>query len=399
MSPFPPSVARPVTRSCCWCTAPRLWHSWSPPTAPARDFGVPAGPWGRRWRCWRRFWGGPCATGWPCSAPRTPRPPPQPAAVAARVAQKRLGVQRVLIVDWNSRPGRDLPQIFLEDPSVLYFGAQRGLEPPPSAGRGPGRGFSVELRWEQAAVTDGDHAAAAFNLLLPIGLQVGVGLGFGFGVWGLGLGSPGGFGVWGLGFGFGVWGLGFGFGVWGVGFGFGVWGLGLGFGVRGLGLGFGVWVWGLGLGDLGFGFGVGGFGDWGLGFGFGVWGLGLGFGFGVWGHKGGLGSLWVWGPCGFGVPVRFWGPCGGLGSLCGFGVPVRFWGPCGFGVPVRVWGPCGFGVPVGLGSHPLTPFCPPSSSPSSSWSRPRWRIWGAAPPPPRSLSSPISSPLWPGGGS
>uniref|UniRef100_A0A674GSU9 Histone deacetylase domain-containing protein n=1 Tax=Taeniopygia guttata TaxID=59729 RepID=A0A674GSU9_TAEGU len=310
-----------------------------------------------------------------------------------------VALLRVLIVDWNSRPGRDLPQIFLEDPSVLYFGAQRGLEPPPSAGRGPGRGFSVELRWEQAAVTDGDHAAAAFNLLLPIGLQVGVGLGFGFGVWGLGLGSPGGFGVWGLGFGFGVWGLGFGFGVWGVGFGFGVWGLGLGFGVRGLGLGFGVWVWGLGLGDLGFGFGVGGFGDWGLGFGFGVWGLGLGFGFGVWGHKGGLGSLWVWGPCGFGVPVRFWGPCGGLGSLCGFGVPVRFWGPCGFGVPVRVWGPCGFGVPVGLGSHPLTPFCPPSSSPSSSWSRPRWRIWGAAPPPPRSLSSPISSPLWPGGGS
>nr|XP_041567857.1 histone deacetylase 6 [Taeniopygia guttata] len=82
-----------------------------------------------------------------------------------------VALLRVLIVDWNSRPGRDLPQIFLEDPSVLYFGAQRGLEPPPSAGRGPGRGFSVELRWEQAAVTDGDHAAAAFNLLLPIGLQ------------------------------------------------------------------------------------------------------------------------------------------------------------------------------------------------------------------------------------
>ncbi|XP_056371396.1 histone deacetylase 6 [Oenanthe melanoleuca] len=97
--------------------------------------------------------------------------PPEPTAVATRVAQKHLGVQRVLIVDWSPRPGRSLPQLFQEDPSVLYFGARSGLEPPPSAGQGPGEGFSVELCWEQPGVTDGDFAAAAFHILLPIAFQ------------------------------------------------------------------------------------------------------------------------------------------------------------------------------------------------------------------------------------
>ncbi|XP_068854352.1 histone deacetylase 6 [Aphelocoma coerulescens] len=103
--------------------------------------------------------------------PQDPQDPPEAAAVAARVAQKQLGVQRVLIVDWSPRPGRSLPRLFQEDPSVLYFGAQRGRDPPPSPGHGPGEGFSVELQWEQPGVTDGDYAAAAFHVLLPIAFQ------------------------------------------------------------------------------------------------------------------------------------------------------------------------------------------------------------------------------------
>ncbi|XP_062368108.1 histone deacetylase 6 isoform X2 [Cinclus cinclus] len=82
-----------------------------------------------------------------------------------------VALMSVLIVDWSPQPGRSLPRLFQEDPSVLYFGAQRGREPPPSTGHGPGEGFSVELRWEQPGVTDGDYAAAAFHVLLPIAFQ------------------------------------------------------------------------------------------------------------------------------------------------------------------------------------------------------------------------------------
>ncbi|XP_050843749.1 histone deacetylase 6-like [Serinus canaria] len=151
--------------------SPSFVAKLEPPESPSPGGSGPRGAVGAALALLEPVLGGALRNGVALISPQDPQDPPQPAAVAARVAQKQLGVQRVLIVDWSPRPGRSLAQIFQEDPSVLYFGAQRGLEPPPSAGDGPGEGFSVELRWEQAAVTDGDFAAAAFNLLLPIGLQ------------------------------------------------------------------------------------------------------------------------------------------------------------------------------------------------------------------------------------
>ncbi|XP_064296396.1 histone deacetylase 6-like isoform X2 [Phalacrocorax carbo] len=92
-------------------------------------------------------------------------------AVAARAAQRHLGVQRILIVDWCSQPGRAIPRLFQDDPSVLYFGVHRGSDPPATAGTGRGEGFTVDVRWDEAGVTDGDYAAAFFHLLLPIAFE------------------------------------------------------------------------------------------------------------------------------------------------------------------------------------------------------------------------------------
>lgn len=151
--------------------SPAFVAKLEPPESPGPALSGPRGAVGAALALLEPVLGGALRNGAALISPQDPQDPPQPAAVAARVAQKQLGVQRVLIVDWSPRPGRSLARIFQEDPSVLYFGAQRGREPPPSAGDGPGEGFSVELQWEQAAVTDGDFAAAAFQLLLPIALQ------------------------------------------------------------------------------------------------------------------------------------------------------------------------------------------------------------------------------------
>jgi acetoin utilization deacetylase AcuC-like enzyme len=42
-------------------------------------------------------------------------------AIAARYAQKRFGLKRVLIIDWDYHHGNGTEEAFYEDPSVLYF--------------------------------------------------------------------------------------------------------------------------------------------------------------------------------------------------------------------------------------------------------------------------------------
>lgn len=98
-------------------------------------------------------------------------PPVDPIAIAARAAQKHPGVQRVLIVDWCAPPRTDTPRLFQDDPSVVYFGVHWGHDPPPAVGGARGDGCTVELRWDDPGVTDGDYAAAFLHLLLPIAFE------------------------------------------------------------------------------------------------------------------------------------------------------------------------------------------------------------------------------------
>jgi acetoin utilization deacetylase AcuC-like enzyme len=73
-------------------------------------------------------------------------------ALAARRAQKKHGVGRVLIVDWDVHHGNGTQDIFYEDPSVFVLSIHRyghGFYPGTGAddetGRGPGLGTTLNV--------------------------------------------------------------------------------------------------------------------------------------------------------------------------------------------------------------------------------------------------------------
>ncbi|XP_044083059.1 polyamine deacetylase HDAC10 isoform X2 [Neovison vison] len=102
-------------------------------------------------------------------------------AIAARYAQKQHGVHRILIVDWDVHHGQGIQYIFEEDPSVLYFSWHRyehGRFWPylresdaDAVGLGPGRGFTVNLPWNQVGMGDADYVAAFLHVLLPVAFE------------------------------------------------------------------------------------------------------------------------------------------------------------------------------------------------------------------------------------
>ncbi|KAL3308294.1 Histone deacetylase 6, partial [Cichlidogyrus casuarinus] len=102
-------------------------------------------------------------------------------AVAARHAQKKFQLQRVLIVDWDVHHGNGTQDIFDQDPSVLYFSVHRydhGRFYPQNekasaeyCGSGPGEGKSVNVAWNSKPVGDAEYICTFFHVLLPIVLQ------------------------------------------------------------------------------------------------------------------------------------------------------------------------------------------------------------------------------------
>ena len=72
------------------------------------------------------------------------------AAVAARYAQSRFGVERVAVLDWDVHHGNGTQEIFEEDPSVYYFSVhQSPLYPFTGAaqeqGTGEGKGYTMNV--------------------------------------------------------------------------------------------------------------------------------------------------------------------------------------------------------------------------------------------------------------
>ena len=72
------------------------------------------------------------------------------AAVAARYAQSRFGVERVVILDWDVHHGNGTQEIFEDDPSVYYISVhQSPLYPFTGAksekGRGKGTGYTMNV--------------------------------------------------------------------------------------------------------------------------------------------------------------------------------------------------------------------------------------------------------------
>ena len=98
-------------------------------------------------------------------------------AVAARFAQRELGLRRVAILDWDVHHGNGTEAIFWSDPSVLFVSLHQWPLYPGTGGRGEGNATTVnvplpagcgDVEYEAAMARAAEPAIAAFapDLLL-----------------------------------------------------------------------------------------------------------------------------------------------------------------------------------------------------------------------------------------
>ncbi len=84
-------------------------------------------------------------------------------AIAARYAQEKHGVSRILIVDWDVHHGNATQEVFWRDPSVLFFSTHQypfypGTGAASESGAGAGRGTTINV---PLAAGSGDEALIA----------------------------------------------------------------------------------------------------------------------------------------------------------------------------------------------------------------------------------------------
>ena len=71
-------------------------------------------------------------------------------AIAARYAQQKYGLKKILIIDWDYHHGNATETMFYDDPSVLYFSthdqlAYPGTGDPAKKGSGKGLGYNINV--------------------------------------------------------------------------------------------------------------------------------------------------------------------------------------------------------------------------------------------------------------
>ena len=96
-------------------------------------------------------------------------------AVGVRYAQSRLGLGRILVVDWDLHHGNGTQHCFEDDPSVLFFSIHQSASYPGSGrfsetgkGRGKGRTVNIPLR---AGCGDAEYVSILEKILRPIALE------------------------------------------------------------------------------------------------------------------------------------------------------------------------------------------------------------------------------------
>jgi acetoin utilization deacetylase AcuC-like enzyme len=92
-------------------------------------------------------------------------------AIAARYVQKKYGLKRVLIVDWDVHHGNGTQHSFEDDPSILFFSTHQyphypGTGRASERGKGAGEGFTINVPMEAGEGDDGYHAIF-FKALVP----------------------------------------------------------------------------------------------------------------------------------------------------------------------------------------------------------------------------------------
>ena len=96
-------------------------------------------------------------------------------AIAAHYAQSKLGLERILVVDWDLHHGNGTQHCFEDDASVLFFSTHQAFTYPHSGclrevGKGKGRGYTVNIPL-LPGLGDGDYLVIFESLLTPIALE------------------------------------------------------------------------------------------------------------------------------------------------------------------------------------------------------------------------------------
>jgi acetoin utilization deacetylase AcuC-like enzyme len=92
-------------------------------------------------------------------------------AIAARYVQKKHGLKRVLIVDWDVHHGNGTQHSFEDDPSILFFSTHQfphypGTGRATERGKGAGEGFTINVPME-AGEGDDEYHAIFMKSLVP----------------------------------------------------------------------------------------------------------------------------------------------------------------------------------------------------------------------------------------
>jgi acetoin utilization deacetylase AcuC-like enzyme len=96
-------------------------------------------------------------------------------ALAACFARRIMGLQRILIFDWDVHHGNGTQHIFEDDPAVLFFSIHQYPHFPGTgffteAGRGRGEGYTVNIPLSKG-YGDGDYVMLVRSLLRPVALE------------------------------------------------------------------------------------------------------------------------------------------------------------------------------------------------------------------------------------
>ncbi|XP_061555911.1 histone deacetylase 5 isoform X2 [Phycodurus eques] len=103
-------------------------------------------------------------------------------AITAKLLQHKLGVGKILIVDWDIHHGNGTQQAFYGDPNVLYISLHRyddgnffpGSGAPEEVGSGAGVGFNVNIAWTggvEPPMGDVEYLTAFRSVVMPIAQQ------------------------------------------------------------------------------------------------------------------------------------------------------------------------------------------------------------------------------------
>lgn len=96
-------------------------------------------------------------------------------AIAARVAQQRHKLKRILVLDWDVHHGNGTEAMLASDPGIMYVSLHRRTRDfyprtgdATDVGSGAGRGYTVNVPWKRVAMGDREYMRAFDEVVMPI---------------------------------------------------------------------------------------------------------------------------------------------------------------------------------------------------------------------------------------